>query len=86
MIVQGRELCESFFKTVNLPANEEDLTEFLFDITVEMVVGLQCYGNDDENVRDHSWGHGFGIWLGSDSYRRFAGDLQLVLDRLPREY
>ena len=84
--MKGRELCEQFFREVGFPAIEKELPECIPFIAVGMFGGSQCHGNDDEISRDHSWGPGFGIWLTSDPYQRFATDLQDILDRMPQEY
>jgi hypothetical protein len=46
--------------------------------------GSECFGFDDEILRDRYWGPGFCIWLESDDYKAVGPALQAEYERLPK--
>lgn len=46
--------------------------------------GSECFGFDDEILRDRYWGPGFCIWLESDDYNALGPALQAEYERLPK--
>ena len=48
--------------------------------------GSECFGFDDEILRDRYWGPGFCIWLDSDDYDAVGRELQAEYEKLPNRF
>lgn len=84
--MKGFDLCQRFFWEVGHPVLERELPECIPHLAVGLVGGSQSHGYDDDISRDHGWGPGFTVFLVESAYEQFGQPLQVILDRLPREF
>ncbi len=48
--------------------------------------GSECFGFDDELSLDHDWGPSFCLWLVKQDFEAIGANLQVEVDKLPREF
>ena len=46
--------------------------------------GSECFGFDDEISRDHDWGAALCLWLNQDDYLKYANELSVAINALPK--
>lgn len=85
--MKGLELCERYFAEVGAPMINEKFSGFENSIAAGLVGdGSESFGFDDEFSRDHDWGPSFCLWLTKPDFEAIGSDLQVEVDRLPKEF
>jgi len=85
--MKGLDLCERYFAEVGAPMINEKFRGYENRVAAGLVGdGSECFGFDDEFSRDHDWGPSFCLWLTKQDFEAIGSDLQVEVDRLPREF
>lgn len=85
--MKGLELSRRYWAEVGRPFFEARCPRLLERAAVGLVgEGSECFGYDDELSRDHDWGPGFCMWLGSEDLVAWGAIAEAAYADLPREY
>jgi len=85
--MKGLAVAEAFYREHGAPMLSLHFSTYYERIAAGFVgPGSECFGFDDEISRDHDWGPGFCLWLGTEDHQKIGSALQREYEKLPDTY